>query len=183
VPSAGRVYQARQLSGLELLDRDLSEPPDLGDWVVRYVPKHRLLQGDAPLFVNPNTGGRWEESALKRAFYKARDMAELPNVSMYEAGKHSMATEGYSRIRDERKVQAMLGHADVRSTRRPTSGRRTCRGASPPRQRRRRLSLISAKIEQGEAQVVDVCVELSDLNGRSTSESRFRIALRPRRST
>jgi site-specific recombinase XerD len=37
---------------------------------------------------------------------------------MYEAGKHSMATEAYARIRDERKVQAILGHADVRSTRR-----------------------------------------------------------------
>jgi site-specific recombinase XerD len=92
--------------------------PDLATWIAKYVPKPRLLQGDAPLFINPNTGSRWEESAVKRVFYKARDIAGLPKVSMYEAGKHSMATEAYARIRDERKVQAILGHADVRSTRR-----------------------------------------------------------------
>jgi hypothetical protein len=44
-------------------------------------------------------------------------------------------------------------------------------------------AVVRAKVEQGGAQVVDVCVELSDLNGRSTGESRFRIAPRPRRST
>ncbi len=44
-------------------------------------------------------------------------------------------------------------------------------------------AVVRAKVERGEAQVVDICVELSDLDGRSTGESRFRIALRPRRST
>ncbi len=44
-------------------------------------------------------------------------------------------------------------------------------------------AVVRANVEQGEAQVMDVCVELSDLDGRSTGERGFRIALRPRRST
>jgi len=92
--------------------------PDLDEWISRNVPKAQLLMGDAPLFVNPRTGRRWKESAIKRVFYKAREAAGAPVVSLYEAGKHSMATEAYGRVGDERKIQEMLGHADVRSTRR-----------------------------------------------------------------
>jgi integrase len=98
--------------------RSVPVHPDLDEWISRNIPKVKLVIGDAPLFVNPRTGRRWKETAIKRVFYKARGAAGAPAVSLYEAGKHSMATEAYARIGDERVVQEMLGHADARSTRR-----------------------------------------------------------------
>ena len=45
--------------------KTLPLPDELGEWIDRWVPRERRLQGGL-LFVNPNTGGPWSETVLRR---------------------------------------------------------------------------------------------------------------------
>jgi site-specific recombinase XerD len=60
----------------------------------------------------------WNYWTLRSVYLKAAESVGLKGVRMYEAGKHSMATEALGRTGNERAVQAFLGHSDIRSTRR-----------------------------------------------------------------
>jgi integrase len=61
--------------------KTLPIPDELADWIERWVPRERRVAGGR-LFVNPNTGGPWEETSLKRAWYKACEKVKV-RVSLY----------------------------------------------------------------------------------------------------
>ena len=81
-----------------------------------------LLKGRA-LFPNPtahptkNPDRRWSAPALRRAWLDACDIVGV-RVSIYQGTKHAFASDAIRRGVQERSLQAFLGHADVRSTRR-----------------------------------------------------------------
>ena len=97
--------------------RTLPVPLALGDWIKRHVDPRDRLQG-ALLFPNPRTGRMWNYWVLRDKYLKAAKSVGLEGIKMYEATKHSMATEALARTGNERAVQDFLGHKDVRSTRR-----------------------------------------------------------------
>ena len=91
--------------------------PELAAWIEKHVDrKQRLVR--APLFVNPGTGRRWGEEALRRTWDRACKRAGVRHVPMYEGTKHTFATLALGSGNSERAIQEMLGHADARSTRR-----------------------------------------------------------------
>lgn len=91
--------------------------PELSGWIDRYVAADaRLTQ--APLFMNPRTGNTWTPSSLRRTWRAACKKAGVGDISLYEGCKHSFATDAHARGVPERNLQAILGHADARSTRR-----------------------------------------------------------------
>jgi len=96
--------------------------PVLERWIERHVPREsRLTQ--RPLFVRPQTqpahpAGAWSKSAMTVEWKVACERAGVPHIGLYEGTKHSTATDFLRRGIDERVIQALLGHADVRSTRR-----------------------------------------------------------------
>ena len=97
----------------------LPVPEELGDWIARHHTKESLLKG-GPLFPNPgayNRDRRWSAPAMRRVWGKACDEVGV-KVGIYAGTKHAMATHLLSRGVQERHIQALLGHADVRSTRR-----------------------------------------------------------------
>lgn len=81
-----------------------------------WLRDHPRIAG--PLFVNPRTGKRWSHWALRDTWLRACKAAGLEPVPLYSGTKHSMATDAIRRGVQERYVQEVLGHADVRSTRR-----------------------------------------------------------------
>ena len=90
---------------------------DLAEWIGRHVPRESRLQG-APLFPNPRTGRRWSHWGLRDRWLQAARSAGIEDVRLYEGTKHTMATDAVRRGVSERALQAFLGHADTRSTRR-----------------------------------------------------------------
>ncbi len=95
----------------------LPTPDLLIDWIEQFVPKDARLRRE-PLFVNPNTGGPWTPTSLRRCWEKACKALRIEGISIYEGCKHSFATDAVARGVQERHLQAYLGHADARSTRR-----------------------------------------------------------------
>jgi len=95
----------------------LPVPDLLADWIRKHVPRDGRLRG-APLFANPNTGGPWTPTSLRRCWEKACEAVGIEGISIYEGCKHSFATDAVARGVQERHLQAFLGHADARSTRR-----------------------------------------------------------------
>jgi len=65
--------------------------------------------------VNPNTGGPWAETPLKRAWYKACAKVGV-RVSLYSGTKHSTATELRRQGVPLDVIQKLCGHRDARST-------------------------------------------------------------------
>ncbi len=57
-------------------------------------------------------------TSLRRTWEKACRTVGIAGISVYEGCKHSFATDAIARDVPERQLQAFLGHADVRSTRR-----------------------------------------------------------------
>lgn len=93
---------------------------ELKAWIEQYVRPADRLKGTAPLFRNPEgytSDGRWLPSALRRTWSAACQKSGV-QVGLYEGTKHAFATDAVRRGVQERHIQAFLGHADVRSTRR-----------------------------------------------------------------
>ncbi len=67
------------------------------------------------LFVNPNTGGAWSETAIKRVWYKACKEVGV-KVALYTGTKHSTATELRRQGVPLDVIQKLCGHRDARST-------------------------------------------------------------------
>ena len=97
----------------------LPVPDELAVWVERHHDKRSLLRGGT-LFPNPgayNVEKRWSASAMRRAW--SAGCAEVgATVALYSGTKHSTAAHLLSRGAPERQIQKLLGHADIRSTRR-----------------------------------------------------------------
>jgi len=94
----------------------LPVPDTLQHWIENYVDsKDRLLGG--LLFPNPRTGRVWNYWTLREVWMKACGSVGV-SISLYEGTKHTFATDAIRRGVQERHLQAFLGHADVRSTRR-----------------------------------------------------------------
>jgi integrase len=94
--------------------KTLPLPDELAEWIERWVPRERRVAG-AGLFVNPNTGGPWAETSLKRAWYKACAQVGV-RVSLYTGTKHSTATELRRQGVPLDVIQKLCGHRDPRST-------------------------------------------------------------------
>ena len=93
----------------------VAEP--LAEWIDEFVPPSGRLQR-RHLFTNPNTGGPWSPTSMRRVWKRACKDVGIEGISIYEGCKHSFATDAVARGVQERHLQAFLGHADVRSTRR-----------------------------------------------------------------
>ena len=100
--------------------RRLPVDEELQSWLERHLGPHKRLRGTDPLFQNPvakTTDKSWLPSALRRAWVRACKRVGV-EVGLYEGTKHAFATDAARRGVQERHIQAFLGHADVRSTRR-----------------------------------------------------------------
>ena len=96
--------------------RTLPVPRELEEWINAHTdPRNRLKGG--PLFVNPRTGKSWSYWALQDWWHQACDTVGI-QVKLYEGTKHSAATDWLKQGHSERTIQEVLGHADLRSTRR-----------------------------------------------------------------
>lgn len=102
----------------------LPVPEELLEWLARTGARGgtaltgaSLLNRTAPLFTNPATGGPWAKSALRRRWEAACAKVGV-RIGLYNGTKHTLATEQIRRGTTERTLQAILGHADAKSTRR-----------------------------------------------------------------
>ena len=97
--------------------RTLPLPPELLAWIDKHVsPEQRA--GCGPLFRLHTTGGPWSERSLRWWWHKARVQAGVPPIGVYAGTKHSLATELRRDGVPLDVIQAILGHADSRSTER-----------------------------------------------------------------
>lgn len=83
----------------------------------RHRPIRFSIDFRAPLFPNPTTGQPWAKSALRRTWAAACEKCGV-RIGLYNGTKHTMATDAIARGVPERSLQAMLGHANAKSTRR-----------------------------------------------------------------
>ena len=93
---------------------------ELREWIENHLTPRQRLQGGTPLFPNltaRNLEGRWSYYALRDEWLRACTSTGI-RVTLYEGTKHAMATDALRRGVQERHIQAFLGHADIRSTRR-----------------------------------------------------------------
>ena len=89
-------------------------------WLEQHVAPEDRLNGDRPLFVNPNgrsaPGGRFNAQALRLGWKRAANSVGLGHVGMYEGTKHNTLTEGRRRGLPLDQLQKAAGHKDPRST-------------------------------------------------------------------
>ncbi len=94
--------------------RSLPVPVELGSWIEAHVERSGRLKG-RPLFEHPR-GGRWSHGAVRDTWKRACEAVGV-DVGLYEGTKHTAATKWLRQGADERTIQEILGHSDVRSTR------------------------------------------------------------------
>jgi integrase len=100
----------------------LPVPEELAAWLERHLPRDARLRAE-PLFALPYCGrgnrpsGPWYKKALEREWRAACSAFGLTS-KLYEGTKHSTATEMLRRGVQERTIQGLLGHRDLRSTHR-----------------------------------------------------------------
>ncbi len=82
-----------------------------------HVSREQRLDG-GPLFRLPTTGGPWNETSLRRWWYRACDAAGVPQIGVYEGTKHSLGTELRREGVPLNVIQAVFGHDDASSTER-----------------------------------------------------------------
>jgi integrase len=88
--------------------------PEMYDYVADRV-KYSLPE--AYIFVNPRTGRYYTNSALDRVWFKARKDAGLGNdLRLYDATRHSFASQLVNTGTSIFKVSKLLGHSSVRIT-------------------------------------------------------------------
>jgi site-specific recombinase XerD len=88
-------------------------PPALTDWVDKWVKPHRIK---GPLFTNPRgrtAEKRWITDSLEDTWNTAAESVGV-KINLYNGTKHTCATEILQRA-PKHVVQALLGHADIRS--------------------------------------------------------------------
>lgn len=91
----------------------LPMPPVLWSWIKEFVLPHRIA---GPLFVNErarNAEKRWFLDALEDEWNRACTKVGI-QINLYNGTKHTCATEILQRA-PKHVVQALLGHADLRS--------------------------------------------------------------------
>lgn len=113
----GKLLSAPILGTKSGAAKRLPVPEDLSAWITANVSPDARLRS-ATLFANPRTGGRYTPRVMQRIWTLALEAVKAPPISIYEGCKHSFATDAVLRGVSERALQAFLGHADVRSTRR-----------------------------------------------------------------
>ena len=100
----------------------LPVPDELAEWIASHLPREARLTG-AMLFALPYSGrgkrpaGPWTQTSL-RWVWKAACTASGVESSLYDGTKHSRASDLLRQGVSERVLQVLLGHRDVRSTRR-----------------------------------------------------------------
>lgn len=73
----------------------------------------------AYVFVNPRTGKHYPESVTKRIWQKAKEKAGLPeNIRLYDATRHSFASQLINRDVSLISVSRLLGHSSIKMTER-----------------------------------------------------------------
>jgi len=90
---------------------------ELAAWIEAHVPRESRLERRR-LFLLSSTGRPWSHWSLTDRWRAACRAVGVAGVSLYPGTKHSMATDALRRQVPERTLQAFLGHADPRSTRR-----------------------------------------------------------------
>ena len=102
----------------ETAKRDAVLIPLLGDWLDKHVPpERRLSDPDGWLFRNPkalNESGQWSETALRRVWGFACKRVGV-QCSLYEGTKHTLGTALKAAGVEDRVIQQLFGHADIRS--------------------------------------------------------------------
>jgi integrase len=117
---AGTVYICRAWSGQELRSRKNKKPYFLP--VSRHFDLSILKDKLPEVFAFTNKVGHvYTISRLERLWHKARVAAGLPEISLYNATRHSIASQARSAGIELSKIGAALGHRSLVSTQRYAS--------------------------------------------------------------
>jgi len=109
-----RGLKSRNVKTVPIVDNDLTA------WLLQRVGTEAILADpDGPLFENPagHEEGWWSETAMRRVWANACKRVGVTGVGLYEGTKHSTATRLKALGADDRVLQSLMGHRDVRSVR------------------------------------------------------------------
>jgi integrase len=111
---SGKVYREKRKGKVS---KPVTIPihPEMVEYIASRV-KNNLPE--AFLFPNPVTGRPYNKNALQKIWAKVREKAGLKNIRLYDATRHSVASNLISSGTSLFKVSRLLGHADVRTTER-----------------------------------------------------------------
>ena len=114
---AGQGVDAPVVQGTKTsFARTLPIGEELAAWIGKHVPREARLERRR-LFVLSSTSAPWSHSSLADYWRDACEKVGVRGVSLYPGTKHTFATDADARGVRERDLQAMLGHADPKSTR------------------------------------------------------------------
>ncbi len=115
-----RTWSAREIREIRKGPRGSAQPytvpinEELLPWIAE---RCRQALPEAFLFINPRTGDFYTENALKRAWDEPREAAKLgKELRLYDATRHSFATNLSNSGTDIKKLRDMMGHSDIRTT-------------------------------------------------------------------
>ena len=98
--------------------RALPLDPDVAAWLAKHVDPRDRLQGDPPLFRNPDgieEDKRWTPSSERRVWLAACEEVGV-RIKPNEGGRHAFATHAAERGVPQILLQQFMGHSDPRTT-------------------------------------------------------------------
>ncbi len=122
VITISRTWSGTQIREVRKGPRGSAEPytigihPEMREWIEKRMTE---ALPEAFLFVNHGqaSGRHYTQSALDRIWSMVRQAANLgPEVRLYDATRHSFASNLSNSGTDLKKLKDMMGHADIRTT-------------------------------------------------------------------
>ncbi len=120
VITISRTWSGTQLREIRKGPRGSATPytigihPEMKEWMEK---RTREALPKAFLFVNHVNGYHYTQSALEKIWKKVRQAAGLgPELRLYDATRHSFASNLSNTGTDLKKLKDMMGHADIRTT-------------------------------------------------------------------
>jgi integrase len=109
---SGSVYRQRR-KGRGAKSVTIPIHPEMADFIIERANKNLP---EAFLFANPRTGENYSKTALERVWANAREKAGVGGLRLYDATRHSFASNLVNNGTSIFKVSRLLGHSSISMT-------------------------------------------------------------------
>ncbi|MFN3396021.1 MAG: tyrosine-type recombinase/integrase [Thermodesulfovibrionales bacterium] len=111
---SGSVYREKR-KGKKSSPVTIPIHPEIFEFIARRVSNNLP---EAFVFINPNTGKHYNKNTIQKVWHEVRKKAGIGNIRLYDATRHSFASNLVNSGTSIYKVSKLMGHSSIRMTER-----------------------------------------------------------------